>query len=100
MKKPAIYIIANKQFGTLYVGVTSDLLKRVFEHKNNIFCGFSSLYQCKMLVFYSFFETMTDAIVAEKKLKKGSRLKKINLIDSMNPEWNDLHISSDFSSKV
>ncbi len=91
MKQPAIYIMTNKKFGTLYAGVTSDLVKRVFEHRSDLFLGFSSKYGCKKLVFYMFFETMSEAIIAEKKLKKGSRIRKIRLIDSINPSWKDLY---------
>ncbi len=91
MKQPAIYIMTNKKFGTLYTGVTSDLPRRVVEHRNDLIPGFSSKYGCKKLVFYMFFETMSEAIIAEKKLKKGSRIRKIKLIDSINPSWNNLY---------
>ena len=69
-KKPAVYIMANKFNGTIYTGVTSDLSRRVFEHKTGIITGFSAQYNCKMLVWYYFFEIMTDAICVEKTLKK------------------------------
>ncbi len=91
MNKPAIYIMASKKFGTLYVGVTSDIVRRVFEHKNDLIPGFTSQYGCKTLVYYFFFETMSDAIFIEKKLKKGSRMRKVQLIEASNPEWKDLY---------
>ncbi len=91
MKMPAIYTMASKKFGTLYVGVTSDLARRVFEHKNDMILGFTSQYGCKLLVYYFLFETMGDAIFIEKKLKKGSRMRKIQLIEASNPEWRDLY---------
>ncbi len=83
--------MANKKFGTLYTGVTSDLLRRIFEHRNDLTPGFCAQYRCKKLVFYSFFETMSEAIEMEKKLKKGSRIRKIRLIDTLNSMWNDLY---------
>jgi len=91
MKQPAVYIMANKPNGTLYVGVTSNLLKRVDEHKNKIVTGFTTLYNCNMLVFYEIAETMYSAITREKQIKGGSRSKKIKLIESMNPDWKDLY---------
>ena len=92
MKKPALYIMTNKYHGTLYTGVTSDLLRRVHEHKNGRGSEFVLKYGCKMLVYYFFFDSVTDAIIAEKKLKQGSRLSKIKYIQSMNPEWKDLSL--------
>ena len=91
MKKPALYIMTNKYHGTLYVGVTSDLLQRVFQHKNNAGSEFVIKYGCKVLVYYFFFDCMTDAILMEKKLKMGSRERKIRLIESINSEWKDLY---------
>ncbi len=91
IKKPAVYIMANKFNGTIYTGVTSNLLRRVVEHREGIFPGFSLQYNCKMLVWYYFFETMTDAICLEKLLKKSARLRKARLINAMNPSWNDLY---------
>ncbi len=90
MKQPSIYILANKKNGTLYTGVTSDLELRIKQHKQKIFGGFSSKYGCTMLVFYQTFETMDQAIIHEKKLKKSSRARKIRLIEMRNPEWNNL----------
>ena len=90
MKQPSVYILANKKNGTLYVGVTSDLGLRINQHKQKIFGGFSSKYECTMLVFYQTFSTIDQAIIQEKKLKKSSRARKIRLIEIQNPEWNDL----------
>ena len=90
-KKPALYIMANKKNGTLYTGVTSDLLRRVTEHRMQLIPGFTAKYNCKMLVWYYFFETMQDAICAEKMIKNGSRSKKLRLIEAINSSWNDLY---------
>jgi putative endonuclease len=90
MKQPAIYIITNKKNGTLYTGVTSDLPKRIYEHKNATI-GFTARYNCKTLVYYEIFDDMENAILREKQIKDGSRDKKIALIENMNPEWRDLY---------
>ena len=90
-KRPAVYIMASKMNGTLYTGVTSDLLRRVYEHREGAREGFSKQYGCKTLVWYSFFETMTNAISAEKLLKMKSRSYKIKLIENNNVSWNDLY---------
>ncbi len=89
--QPAIYIMANKKHGTLYVGVTSGLVKRVYEHKQSVVEGFTKKYDCKNLVYYELYDTMESAIVREKQLKAGSRQKKLELIKSVNPEWTDLY---------
>ena len=91
MKQPCIYIMTNKVKTVLYTGVTSDLAKRVWEHKNNITGGFTTRYRCHKLVYYEQAETMEAAITREKQLKAGSRQKKINLIETMNSEWLDLY---------
>ncbi len=91
MKRPAIYIMTNKPNGTLYTGVTSDLIKRVYEHKNGDVSGFTKNYGCKRLVYYEMHETMENAIAREKQIKSGSRDKKIALIENMNPRWSDLY---------
>ena len=94
MKKcPAIYIMANKRNGTLYTGVTSDLAKRVYQHKNGLAPGFTQRYGCRRFVYYELYEDMTSAIAREKQLKGGPRKKKIALIESMNPDWLDLYCS-------
>ncbi|MFA6062334.1 MAG: GIY-YIG nuclease family protein [Gallionella sp.] len=92
-KQPAVYILASHRNGTLYVGVTSNLVKRVWEHKNDLVAGFTSRYGVHMLVYYEILESMDAAIQREKQLKAGSRLKKLRLIESMNANWNDLYSS-------
>ncbi|MCX5918173.1 MAG: GIY-YIG nuclease family protein [Deltaproteobacteria bacterium] len=89
-KQPAVYILASKRNGTLYVGVTSDLVKRVWEHKNNMMEGFTKQYNVPELVWYELHESMESAIVREKKLKDWKRAWKLKLIESKNPEWLDL----------
>jgi putative endonuclease len=91
MKQPAIYIMANKRNGTLYTGVTSDLVKRVWQHKNGESGGFTKRYGCKLLVYYELCGDMYNAITREKQIKAGSRKKKLALIKSQNPEWQDLY---------
>ncbi len=91
MKILAVYIMANKRNGTLYVGVTSNLQKRVYEHKQGIVAGFTKKYNCKLLVFYEIHDIMESAILREKQIKAGSRNKKITLIDDINPQWTDLY---------
>jgi putative endonuclease len=91
MKQPCVYMMASKRNGTLYVGVTSDLPKRAFEHRDGVVKGFSKKYDCKMLVWYEVHETMIGAITREKQIKAGSRAKKLELIEAMNPEWSDLY---------
>jgi putative endonuclease len=91
MKQPAVYITTNKRNGTLYTGVTSNLAQRIFQHKEEIFSGFSRKYGCKTLVFYELHETMESAIMREKQIKAGSRRKKLELIDARNPDWKDLY---------
>ena len=83
--------MANQRNGTLYIGVTSNLVKRVYQHKADAFDGFSKKYGCKELVFYELHETMETAIQRETQLKKGSRKRKLMLIKSINPEWKDLY---------
>ena len=92
-KKPAVYIITNKRNGTIYVGVTSNLTQRIFQHKNNLIEGFTKRYNCKILVYYEYFQTMSDAIIQEKHIKSKVRKYKINLIESINPSWEDLYVS-------
>ena len=91
MRAPAVYIMANRRHGTLYTGVTSDLSRRVFEHREGLTPGFSSRYGCKRLVFYERYERIVDAIGREKQINGGSRAKKVALIEAMNPEWSDLY---------
>ena len=86
-----VYIMTNDRNGTLYVGVTSDLPKRVYEHKNSIMKGFTSKYQLNKLVYYEVFDDELTAIQREKNLKKYNRNWKKDLIESQNPEWADLY---------
>jgi putative endonuclease len=92
-KQPCVYILASKKNGTLYTGVTSDLVKRVYEHKQGIFSGFTKRYNIKMLVYYEIFEDMIHAIKREKTLKGWLRNRKIELIEKNNKNWNDLYDS-------
>jgi putative endonuclease len=93
MKQPCVYIMASKRHGTLYTGVTSNLPKRAFEHREGLMKGFSAKYGCKILVWYEMHENMIDAIAREKQIKAGSRAKKIALIESLNLGWKDLYAS-------
>lgn len=90
MKQPCVYIMASKRHGTLYVGVTSNLPRRAFEHREGLVKGFTKKYGCKVLVWYELHETLIDAITREKQIKAGSRAKKLVLIEALNPEWKDL----------
>ena len=92
-KLPAVYILTSQRNGTLYVGVTSDLIKRIWEHKNDQVEGFTRLYGVHKLVYFEVADTMYAAISREKQIKAGSRAKKLKLIESVNPEWNDLYAS-------
>ena len=91
MKQPCVYIVTNSRNGMLYTGVTSDLPKRAYEHREGLVPGFSKRYGCKLLVWYEVHETMVSAIEREKQVKAGSRKKKLALIEAMNPEWTDLY---------
>lgn len=91
MKRPAIYILASRRNGTLYIGVTSDLPGRVSVHKQDLVDGFTKRYAVHSLVYYELFDTMADAIAREKQLKKFSRARKIALIEAGNPNWLDLY---------
>ena len=91
VKNPFVYILTNKPRGTLYVGVTSDLVKRIWQHKNNVFEGFSIKYHLHTLVWFEQHASMEAAILREKQIKGGSRQKKIALIDTLNPQWLDLY---------
>jgi len=90
MKKGYTYILASKENGTIYTGVTSDLMKRLWQHKNNIVQGFTSRYNVHNLVYYEEYGDIYDAIVREKQIKGWSRKKKLNLINRNNPKWLDL----------
>ncbi|MFA6720446.1 MAG: GIY-YIG nuclease family protein [Candidatus Cloacimonadaceae bacterium] len=93
MKDYFIYIMANHRNGTIYIGVTNNLARRVAEHKSGAFPGFTRKYGLKTLVWYQHLGDTKEAVLAEKRLKNWRRLKKVELIEDMNPQWNDL---SDF----
>ena len=90
-KQPAVYILSNKRNGTLYVGVTSNLVQRVWQHKNNLVPGFTQKYNLHKLVYLEVCESMEAAIQLEKRLKKWERKWKLELIEKLNPEWDDLY---------
>jgi putative endonuclease len=94
-KQPAVYIMANRHRGTLYIGVTSNLWSRVCDHKNGTTKGFTSKYGCKTLVWYEHHLSMDAAITRETQIKAWQRAWKIRLVESMNKEWHDLHGSID-----
>ena len=91
MKQPAVYIMANQRNGTLYTGVTSDLVKRAWEHREAAKPGFAGQHGCTMLVWREFHDTMLSAITWEKQIKGGSRQRKLRLIEALNPGWRDLY---------
>jgi putative endonuclease len=93
IKQPVVYILTSERNGTLYVGVTSDLVKRVWEHKNNLVEGFTKRYSVHHLVWYELHENMNSAIEQEKKMKEWKRGWKIRLIEENNPNWNDRYDS-------
>ena len=97
-KSPAVYIIAKQRYGMIYVGVTSGLWKRVWEHKNGSFDGFSKDHGLGLLVWYEHHPSMASTIHREKRLKKWRRSWKLNVINAFNPEWRDLH--DDIDSNV
>ena len=91
VKQPAVYMLASKRNGTLYIGVTSNLIKRVWEHKHNLVAGFTERYNVHLLVWYELHETMESAITREKRIKSWKRKWKLELIEGRNPEWLDLY---------
>jgi putative endonuclease len=90
-KQGYIYILFSKRYGTLYTGVTSNLVKRVYEHKTNAIEGFTKNYEVDKLGYYEVCNSIVTAIEREKQIKSGSRKRKLDLIESMNPEWKDLY---------
>ena len=86
-----IYILASCKNGTLYIGITNNLKKRVYEHKNGLMEGFTKKYNINNLVYFEIYNCVNSAILREKRIKKWRRTWKIKLIQSMNPEWNDLY---------
>jgi putative endonuclease len=91
IKQPAVYILASERDGTPYIGVTSDLVKRIWEHKNNLVEGFTKRYSVHHLVWYELYENMASAIEREKRLKEWKRAWKLKLIEGFNPGWQDLY---------
>jgi len=92
MKTYYVYLLASKKNGTLYVGVTNDLARRVREHKNGTYSGFTKRYGVKNLVWYETTHSIESALQREKRIKKWRRAWKIKLIEEMNPEWKDLSL--------
>ena len=90
-RQPCVYMLASKRNGTLYIGVTSNLVKRIWEHENRTIEGFSKKYNVTLLVWYEVHETMASAISREKAIKNWKRAWKIKVIEAMNPEWRDLY---------
>ena len=87
-----VYIVTNQKHGTLYIGVTSDLERRIHEHREGLTPGFSSTYGCARLVWYEEHDSIGTAIQREKSLKRWYRQWKIDLVETMNPEWRDLYL--------
>lgn len=90
MKQSAVYIMASRRNGTLYTGVTANLLQRIWQHREEVVAGFTRRYGVKMLVWYEQHESMSGAIAREKAIKKWSRAWKLRLIEEQNPHWQDL----------
>ena len=91
-RQPCVYLLASKRNGTLYTGVTSNLLKRVGEHQSNLVEGFTRKYEVHTLVWYELHESMESAIQREKAIKNWKRAWKINVIEETNPRWRDLYL--------
>jgi putative endonuclease len=91
MKTFYVYMLCSKQYGTLYLGVTSDLVKRIYEHKNNLVDGFTKKYNVHRLIWYEIHESAESAIIREKQIKKWKRAWKLKLIEQTNPKWIDLY---------
>ncbi len=91
MKLPCVYLLASQRNGTLYVGVTSDLVQRIWQHKNDLAEGFTKRYGVHMLVWYEECGTMEAAISRERAIKEWKRAWKIRLIENRNPEWKDIY---------
>ena len=91
MKQYYVYILASKRNGTLDIGVTNDLAKRIYEHKQDLVDGFTKKYSVHTLVYYEAYANIEEAITREKQIKKWERAWKLRLIEEMNPEWDDLY---------
>jgi putative endonuclease len=92
-RESCVYLLTNKNRHVLYTGVTSDLSRRIYEHKNKLVIGFTQKYNVTVLVYYEMFPTIMDAIDREKQIKGWSRKKKEDLINTVNPKWDDLYQS-------
>lgn len=92
MKQPCVYMMTNRRDGTLYVGVTSNLVQRVWQHKSGFVEGFTKRYSLHRLAWFEVHETMESAISLEKQLKAGNRERKLRLIEALNPDWRDLYV--------
>ena len=93
MKNVYVYMLCSKRNGTLYTGVTSDLVKRIYEHKNNLVDGFTKKHNVHRLIWYEIHESAESAIIREKRIKKWKRAWKLKLIEQNNPDWADLYES-------
>ncbi|MBR2300119.1 MAG: GIY-YIG nuclease family protein [Alphaproteobacteria bacterium] len=93
MKQMYVYIVTNHKHGTLYIGVTNNLVRRTYEHRNKLIEGFTKQHNLTKLVYYEIWQGELEAIEREKKLKKAYRKYKISLIEKQNPDWNDLYDS-------
>ena len=93
MERYAVYILASRRNGTLYVGMTGNLARRVYEHREGFIPGFTQKYGVKLLVWYEHYPTALDAIGAEKRLKRWLRSWKLQLIEKINPRWDDLYLT-------
>ena len=93
MKQPCVYILASERNGTLYTGVTSDIVQRIYQHKHKLVEGFTKKYDVNLLVYYEQHAVMETAIIKEKQMKKWNRQWKMNLIERDNPDWLDLYDS-------
>lgn len=91
MKNGYVYILASKKYGVLYTGVTSQLVQRVWQHRMGLVDGFTKKYKVHRLIYYEIYEDISEAILREKRIKKWNRSWKINLIEAMNPDWDDLY---------
>ena len=91
MKAGYVYIMASGRNGTLYIGVTSDLMKRVWEHRNGLVAGFTRKHGCKLFVWYAAFDDLQDARLRELQMKKWKRPWKLSEIEQLNPDWRDLY---------
>jgi len=96
--QPTVYILASRRYGTLYTGVTSNLMQRIYQHREKIIEGFTSRYRVQMLVWFEQHETMESAILREKRIKKWNRQWRINLIETQNPAWRDLAVDLGFET--